>query len=124
MERLVPPCAEKLNNRIKDALGDVAMKYNELELKKMMKKGFDNLSLDELISIDILNFIRTIHLNKQDFYSARFDTQYFGDREMTFQKEENCLIGHCRVSLKDKARVIDFLFTENGYEMLSELCKL
>jgi len=72
------------------------MKYNYLQLKKMMKK--DNLTVDEVIFIDILNFIRTIHLNKQDFYSARFDTQYFGDREMTFKKKANCLIGHCRVS--------------------------
>ena len=97
------------------------MKYNELELKKMMKKGFDNLSVDELISIDILNFIRTVYLNKQDFYSARFDTQYFGDRVMTFQKEANCLIGHCRVSFKDEGKVIDYLFTENGYELLSDV---
>ncbi|KAF1084756.1 hypothetical protein SPSYN_01926 [Sporotomaculum syntrophicum] len=29
------------------------MKYNELELKKFMKKGFDNMSLYERISIDI-----------------------------------------------------------------------
>lgn len=100
------------------------MKYNELQLKKMMKKGFDNLTVDEVISIDILNFIRTIYLNKQNFYSARFDTQYFGDREMTFNKEENCLIGHCRVSFKDEGKGIDYLFTENGYELLSEICNI
>ncbi|MDD3051404.1 MAG: hypothetical protein PHR06_09680 [Candidatus Cloacimonetes bacterium] len=99
------------------------MKYNELEIKKMMKKGSDNLSVDELISIDILNFIRTVYLNKQEFYSARFDTQYFGDREMMFKKEANCLIGHCRVSFKDEGKVIDYLFTENGYELLSEIYK-
>ena len=97
------------------------MKYNELQLKKMMKRGFDCLTVDDVISIDILNFIRTIHLNKQDFYSARFDTQYFGDREMTFKKEANCLIGHCRVSFKDEDKVIDYLFTENGYELMSEI---
>jgi hypothetical protein len=100
------------------------MKYNELELKKMMKKGFDNMSVDETISIDILNFIRTVYLNKQDFYSARFDTQYFGDREMTFKKKANCLIGHCQVSFKDEGKVIDYLFTENGYELLSEIYKI
>ena len=43
------------------------MRYNELELKKLMKKGFDNLLLDERIAIDILNFINTVYLNKQDF---------------------------------------------------------
>lgn len=92
--------------------------------KKMMKKGFDNLSVDEQSSIDILNFIRTIHLSKQDFYCARFDTQYFGYREMTFKKEANSLIGHCRVSIKDEDKVIDYLFTENGYELLSEICNI
>jgi hypothetical protein len=30
---------EILNNRIKYAIGDNGMKYNELELKKLMKKG-------------------------------------------------------------------------------------
>lgn len=49
------------------------------------------------------------------------DTQYFGDREMTFKKEANCLIGHCRVSFKDEDKVIDYLFTENGYELMSEI---
>ncbi len=105
-------------------VGSEGMKYNELQLKKMMKKGFDNLTEDEGISIDILNFIRTIHLNKQDFYSARFDTQYFGEREMTFKKGANCLIGHCRVSFRNEGKVIDYLFTENGYELLGEIIKI
>ncbi len=90
----------------------------------MMKKGLDNLSVDKLISIDILNFIRTIHLNKQDFYTARLDAQYFGEREMMFKKKANCLIGRCRVSLKDEGRVIEYLFTENGYEMLDRIFEL
>lgn len=34
------------------------MKYNELQLKKMIKRGHDSLTVDEVISIDILNFIR------------------------------------------------------------------
>ncbi len=37
---------------------------------------------------------------------------------MTFKKEVNCLIGHCQVVAKDKNRTIDYLFTENGYELL------
>jgi len=76
---------------------------------------------NEVISIDILNFIRTIQQYKQDFYSARFDTQYFGDLEMTFKKEASCLVGHCRVSFKGEDKVIDYLFTENGYELMSEI---
>ncbi|KAF1084781.1 hypothetical protein SPSYN_01951 [Sporotomaculum syntrophicum] len=99
------------------------MKYNELELKKLMKKGFDNLSLDEQISIDILNFIRIVYLNKQDFYASRFDTRYFGAVEMTFSKPANCLIGRCRVSLKDEGKAIDYLFTENGFELLNGIVR-
>lgn len=36
------------------------MRFNEIALKKLIKKGLDNLSLDEQISINILNFIHTI----------------------------------------------------------------
>ncbi len=101
-------------------VGDTGMKYNEFEFKKLMRKGINDLSVDEQISLKILNFIRTLHL-KQDFYSALFNTQYFGDIEMMFKKKANCLIGHCRVYIKDSDRVIDYLFTENGYEGLSGL---
>lgn len=97
------------------------MKFNEIELKKLTKKGIDALSVDEKISINILSFIRTIHLNKQDFYSAVFDTQYFGDIEMSFRKDPNCLIGHCRVVDKSENTTIDYLFTENGFELLSDV---
>jgi len=99
------------------------MRYNEFALKKLMKKEFDDLSLDERIAVDILNFIHIVYLNKQDFYSARFDTQYFGDVGMTFTKQANCLIGFCRVSLKAEDKVIDYLFTEHGFELLNEIVR-
>ena len=41
------------------------MKYSEIEVKKMLKAG--DLSLEEQIKFNILNFIRTIHLNELDF---------------------------------------------------------
>ncbi len=103
------------------------MRFDELELKKIMKKhsksNFKNLTIEEEISINILNFINTIHLNKQNFYISKFSTKYFGDLEMTFDKEAGCLIGHCRVVIKKENREIDYLFTENGYELLSDVVK-
>jgi len=49
------------------------MRFNELELKKTLRKHskneFQNLTVEEEISINILKFIHTIHLNRQDFYN-------------------------------------------------------
>jgi hypothetical protein len=45
--------------------GDGQLKYSEIEVKKMLKAG--DLSLEEQIKFNILNFIRTIHLNELDF---------------------------------------------------------
>lgn len=103
------------------------MRFDELELKKTIRKhsrnNFKNLTVEEEININILNFIHTIHLNKQDFYSSEFGSKYFGDLEMNFNKEAGCLIGHCRVVIKNENSVIDYLFTENGYELLSNVVK-
>jgi hypothetical protein len=41
------------------------MKYNELELRRLMKKDYNSLIAEEVIQINLLNFIRCIHLNKQ-----------------------------------------------------------
>lgn len=103
------------------------MRFNELELKKTIRKHnkneFKNLTVEDEISINILNFIHAIHLNRQDFYNSLFATEYFGDLEMTFNKEAGCLIGHCRAIVKNENRVIDYLFTENGYELLGDVVK-
>lgn len=99
------------------------MRFSELELKRMIDKGFKNISVDEGIKFNILNFIHCIHLNQQDFYSSRFDSQMFGDVEMTFMKDTGSLVGHCRVVVKRENRVIDYLFTENGFELLQEVIK-
>lgn len=101
------------------------MRFNEFELKKILKKAsknnFDNLSTEEEISINIFNFIRTIYLNKQDFYSSKLDSKFLGDLEMSFKKRADCLIGHCRVEVKNENRIIDYLFTENGYELMNDI---
>lgn len=99
------------------------MHFSEIELKKMVDKGFKSISAEEEIAFNILNFIHCIHLNKQDFYSESFNSQYFGDLEMTFKKSGGCLIGHCWVFVKKENRVIDYLFTESGFELLQDIVK-
>jgi len=47
------------------------MKYSELELKKMNKMG--DLTIEDKIKFNILNFIHTIHLNNQDFIDSSYD---------------------------------------------------
>jgi hypothetical protein len=62
------------------------MRFSEVELRKRVKKGLHNLTPEEEIDFNILNFIHCIHLNKQDFYSERFDSKLYGEIEMTFKK--------------------------------------
>lgn len=99
------------------------MRYSEIELKRLFNKGHENLTTEEEIIANILNFISCIHLNKQNFYSASFNSQYYGDLEMDFQKPGNCLIGHCHVEIKNEGRVLEYLFTENGFELLQDVVK-
>lgn len=99
------------------------MRYNELELSKRIKTGTENVSTEDEISLNILNFIRSIYLNNQDFYQESYNTQYFGELDMTFSKSSNSLVGHCKALVKSENRVYDYLFTENGYELLSDVIK-
>lgn len=73
------------------------MRFSEIELKRIVDKGFKSITMEEEMVFNILNFIHCIHLNKQDFYSESFNSQLFGDLEMTFKKSGCCLVGHCIV---------------------------
>lgn len=42
---------------------------------------------------------------------------------MTFKKDSESLIGHCRAFIKNENKVIDYLFTENGYELHNDNAK-
>ena len=55
------------------------MKFSELELHRLMNIGPENLTIEEGITFNSLNFIRCIHLNGDDFYSFSYDTIYYGD---------------------------------------------
>ena len=99
------------------------MRFSELELKRIIDKGYKNMTTEEEIAFNILNFIHCIHLNKQDFYSEFFNSQLFGDLEMIFKKSGCCLIGHCEAIDKKENRIRDYLFTENGFELLQDVVK-
>jgi hypothetical protein len=47
---------------------------------------------------------------------------------MTFKKDANSIIGHCQVNIKKDEMVLDYLFTEKGFEflpdVLMEKCRL
>ena len=95
------------------------MKYSELELKRMSKAG--DLSIEDQIKFNILNFIRTIHLNKQDFIQESYGTEFYGDLPMTFKKKAGQVMGLITVKADDE-RV--YIFNDRGYELLDELLQL
>ena len=99
------------------------MRFSELELKRIIDKGYKSMTTEEDITFNILNFIHCIYLNKQDFYSESFNSQLFGDLEMTFKKSGGRLIGHCQAIVKKENRIVDYLFTENGFELLQDVVK-
>jgi hypothetical protein len=97
------------------------MILSEKEYKRLIESGYANDSVENEIELNLLNFIRVIHLNRQNFYSESFDSQHYGDLEMTFKKNSNCLIGHCRAENKKEGIVVNYLFTENGFELVDDV---
>ena len=60
--------------------GECPMKYSETEIKKLLKTK--DLSLEDQVKVNILNFIRTIHLNEEDFmnhHMGQSSLEYFYD---------------------------------------------
>ena len=96
------------------------MKYSETETNKLLES--EHLNLDDQIKTNILNFIRVIHLNNQDFMASKYKTEYFGDLPMTFQRQEGQVIGLITATVKGEVR--KYVFNENGYESLSGLLEL
>ncbi len=96
------------------------MKYSELELKTMLKAG--NLSIEEQIKFNILNFIRTIHLNKQDFIQESYYTEFYGELPMKFSKKAGQVMGLITVKVEDDEWV--YVFNDLGYELVDDLLQL
>lgn len=101
-------------------MGGSGMKYSELELKKMIKAG--DLSIEDQIKFNILNFIRSIHLNKQDFVQESYGTEFYGELPMTFRKKAGQVIGLITVKIEGDERI--YIFNDRGYELLDDLLKL
>ena len=97
------------------------MIYSKLELKKMVNRGLQNLSVDDEIKFNILNFIHCIYLNKQDFIKESYDSEFFGNLSMVFKKKPGQVFGLVRVFIKDEGRKIEYVFNEKGYEVLEDI---
>ena len=100
--------------------GDGKLKYSEIEVKKMLKAG--DLSLEEQIKFNILNFIRTIHLNRQNFIESSFGSEFFGELPMTFQKNPGQVMGLITATINGEVQ--KYVFNDKGYEPLEDLLKL
>ena len=96
------------------------MKYSEIEVKKLLKTG--NLSLEDQVKVNILNFIRTIHLNKQDFIDSTYGAEFFGDLPMTFKKKSGQVMGLITATVNGDVQ--KYVFNDQGYEELEDLLKL
>ncbi|NBG89520.1 hypothetical protein [Isachenkonia alkalipeptolytica] len=96
------------------------MKYSEIEVKNMLKVG--ELSLEEQVKFNILNFIRVMHLNQQDFIESSFATEFFGELPMTFRKYPGQVVGLITATINGEVQ--KFVFTDQGYEPLEEILKL
>jgi hypothetical protein len=96
------------------------MEYSEIEVNRLLDT--DNLSTEDLIKVNILNFIRIIHINKQNFIESSYRTEFFGELPMTFQKNAGQVIGLITATVN--AEVRSFVFNDKGYEPLKDLLKL
>lgn len=96
------------------------MKYSEIEVKRMLKAG--DLSLEEQIVFNILNFIRTIHLNRQNFIESSFGTEFYGELPMTFKKRPGQVMGLITATIDGEVR--KYVFNDKGYEPIEDLLDL
>jgi hypothetical protein len=100
--------------------GDKAMMFSELELERMDKDGV--FSVEDEIKYNILNFIRVIHLNRQNFIQEAYASEYFGKLPMTFRKNAGQVAGLVTAMVEGALRM--YVFTDRGYEELDDLLSL
>ncbi|MGP4073245.1 hypothetical protein ACTWQB_11900 [Piscibacillus sp. B03] len=96
------------------------MQYSEIVIDRLMSA--DELSTEEEICVNILNFIRTIQHNQLDFISTEYDSQYFGELPMTFRKEAGQVFGMITATVE--GHVKKYVFNERGYESMDDLERL
>lgn len=95
------------------------MMYSELSLRRMLKKGVDNLSSEELVKFNILNYIHMIHLNKDDFINSRYKSRFFDKTKMFFSKDPGQIFGRIFCQ-SDNEKITIYLFNEQGYEEIDD----
>ena len=71
---------------------------------------------------NILNFIRTIHLNEQNFIESSFGSKFFGETPMTIQKHAGQVVGLITATVDGKLR--KYIFNDHGYEELEDALTL
>ena len=71
---------------------------------------------------NILNFIRTIHLNEQNFIESSFGSKFFGETPMTIQKHAGQVVGLITATVDGKLR--KYIFNDHGYEELEDVLTL
>ncbi len=102
------------------------MQCSEIELNKLRKSiplnGKDEITIENRIKFNILNFIHTIHLNNQEFTNSSYNTEFFGELPMTFKKKSGQVMG--LITVKVKGEEHRYVFNDKGYEMLDELLEL
>ena len=86
----------------------------------MLKTG--DLNLEDQIKFNILNFIRTIHLNDLDFIESSFGSEFFGELPMTFKKNTGQVMGLITATINGEVQ--KYVFNDKGYEPLEDLLKL
>ena len=96
------------------------MKYSEIEVNKTLKMG--DLGIEDEIKFNILNFIRTIHLDELDFIESSFGSEFFGELPMTFQKKPGQVMGLITATINGEVR--KYVFNDKGYEKLDDLLEL
>jgi len=96
------------------------LKYSELAVKKMLKA--DDLSLEDKVKFNILNFIRIIHINNQDFIESSFGSEFFGELPMTFKKNPGQVMGLITATIDGEVR--KYVFNDKGYEELDDILEL
>lgn len=101
-------------------MGEFPVKYSEVEIKRLMK--IKDMSLDDQVKVNILNFIRTIHLNNQDFINSSFGSKFFGELPMTFQKNAGQVMGLITATVDGEVR--KYVFNDQGYEEIEDLLQL
>lgn len=80
--------------------------------------------IENEIALNILGFIDCIHLNKQDFVTSSYKSEYYGNLSMCFLKSENQVAGLVHVEIKNEHRMIDYLFTDKGFDRIDDLLGL